>query len=323
MPPWGLDGGGPLNVQQVDDLLNYLETFQVSQTEALVNIEGNVSGALARLDSADDAVANQISAQEEMIASVEFAPTLLPIAEALARDAAKELRLAGEGLDTDGDGLSDSAEQALTELGTLAVAAELVDQAPTLDPTNIESSIGTADGRAARTLVSQVEARAAELDLIVSSADSISAQADVGLAALQEAAGAQRWAVDFPVMAALSFGGNLDDARRAVGLFNGYCARCHTAGYTAGTAFQQQQAAGGFGPSLRDGRANTQFLVTADMVDFLITGSENGIGYGANGVGSGRMPGFGTVLSQRDIDLIVQYLRGPTLDGMDIEGEEG
>ncbi len=323
MPAWGLEGGGPLNEQQVDDLLNYLGTFQLSQTEALINIEGNVSGALARLDGADEAVANQISAQEELIASVDFAPTLLPIAEGLAEEAARELRLAGQGLDTDGDGLSDSAEQALTEIGILAVAAELIDQAPTLDPTNVESSIGTSDGRAARTLVSQVESRAAELDLIVSSADSISAQADSGLAALQEAAIAKRWAVDFPVVAALTFGGNLEDARRAIGLFNGYCARCHTSGYSAGIAFQQQPAAGGLGPSLRDGRANTQFLVTADMIEFLIKGSENGAGYGANGVGSGRMPGFGTVLSQRDIELIVQYLRGQTLDGIGVESEEG
>ena len=31
------------------------------------------------------------------------------------------------------------------------------------------------------------------------------------------------------------------------------------------------------------------------MVDFIIKGSENGKGYGVNGVGGGKMPGFGAV----------------------------
>jgi len=46
------------------------------------------------------------------------------------------------------------------------------------------------------------------------------------------------------------------------------------------------------------------------MVDFIIKGSENGKAYGVNGVGGGKMPGFGAVLSEQDIELIIDYLRG-------------
>lgn len=320
MPPWGLEGGGPLNEQQVDDLLAYIETLQVPQTEALAKIQPTVDAAITRIEGGDAAVADQIALQEQLIADIEAAPALLPIAEDLATQAARELRLADQGLDTDGDGLSDSAEQALTAIGSQALEAGLIAQATTLDPTSEETTIGTGDARAARTLVSQIEAEAAGLDITVTNGDVLLAQAQAGLAALQASAEARRWAIDFPALAALTFGGNEDDARQAVGLFNGYCARCHTSGYSAGTAFQQEQAGGALGPSLRDGRANIQFLEAADMVDFLIKGSENGVAYGVNGIGSGRMPGFGTVLSQEDIELIVEYLRGPSLDGMEEAG---
>ena len=95
-----------------------------------------------------------------------------------------------------------------------------------------------------------------------------------------------------------------------MGLFNAYCARCHTAGYSAGAAYTKKIASGGLGPALTSGRANIQFKARQDMVDFIINGSENGKGYGVNGVGGGKMPGFGAVLPESDIGLIVDYLRG-------------
>ncbi len=116
-------------------------------------------------------------------------------------------------------------------------------------------------------------------------------------------------------MADATFGGDTERASRAVGLFNGYCARCHTAGYSAGVALTQPVGSGALGPALWDGRPNVQFLNPADMVTFLTKGSENGVPYGVNGVGSGRMPAFGPVLSLDDLELIVQYLRGDTLTG--------
>ena len=88
-----------------------------------------------------------------------------------------------------------------------------------------------------------------------------------------------------------TFDGDYDKSVRSVGLFNAYCARCHTAGYSAGAAYTKKIASGGLGPALRSGRANIQFQAREDMVDFIINGSVNGKGYGVNGVGGGKMPG--------------------------------
>jgi mono/diheme cytochrome c family protein len=46
-----------------------------------------------------------------------------------------------------------------------------------------------------------------------------------------------------------------------------------------------------------------------DQVRFVIQGSQNGKGYGVNGLGSGRMPSFGGILSEHQIELIVMYER--------------
>ena len=37
--------------------------------------------------------------------------------------------------------------------------------------------------------------------------------------------------------------------------------------------------------------------------------------YGVNGIGSGRMPGFGQILSADDLNLIATYLRSGNLTG--------
>jgi mono/diheme cytochrome c family protein len=115
-----------------------------------------------------------------------------------------------------------------------------------------------------------------------------------------------------------------DEARRAVGLFNANCARCHTAGFSAGIAFTQEIGSGGFGPALWDGRPVVQFgeapttRTTTDLlVDFIITGSEANRPYGLNGHGSGRMPGFGAILTLEDIELLARYLRSGNMSGME------
>lgn len=35
MPAWGVEGGGPMNAQQIDDLVNYIESIQISDDEAI------------------------------------------------------------------------------------------------------------------------------------------------------------------------------------------------------------------------------------------------------------------------------------------------
>lgn len=324
MPPWGLEGGGPLNSQQVQDLLNYIESFQVDQTQALLKVEGLITGAASRLAGAADAVDSQIEEQETELERIRTSGEASQEVGAIAERAREILDLADRGVDTDGDGLSDVAEQGLSVIAGQARSAGFLATEPVFDPRSAETLIGVADRRSAVRMVADLESSAASLSITFQNQESLLAQARFGLDFLENAARRARWEVDAGAVAGASFGGDGEEAARAVGLYNAYCARCHTAGYSAGPAFQQPQASGALGPSLRGGRALTQFLTAEDMYDFIEVGSVSGVGYGVNGVGSGRMPGFGMVLSADDLDLIVRYLRGPTLDGADyLDGAGG
>lgn len=87
------------------------------------------------------------------------------------------------------------------------------------------------------------------------------------------------------------------------------CARCHTMGWSYG----DPQASGGGGTigfSLRDGATVRRFPTPEDHAQFIADGSQRGIGYGVNGQGSGRMPGFGQTLTEEQIDAVVEYERG-------------
>jgi mono/diheme cytochrome c family protein len=70
-----------------------------------------------------------------------------------------------------------------------------------------------------------------------------------------------------------------------------------------------EPGSGALGPSLREGRSVVQFPDSEDHYEFILGGSENGIGYGVNGIGRGWMPAFGTLLSQADLRLIVAFER--------------
>lgn len=318
MPAWGLAGGGPLNEQQIDELMEYLqsEEYILPQDDALLLIQPTVDQALSRLDNADAVMTDAIAQQTALIESIEAAPAQVRIAQPLAERAATALAAAADGIDVDGDGLADRVEQELT--AAFAEAAEaLADPAlaVTLDPQSPQSSAGEEDVDLARRAVTALESVATRLAITADNQDKLLSQAIEGLAFLERAREDRQWEVDIPAVAEATFAGDTARAARAVGLFNGYCARCHTAGYSAGVPLTQPVGSGALGPALWEGRPNVQFLDAADMVSFLIKGSENGVPYGVNGVGSGRMPGFGPVLSMEDLDLVVQYLRGDTLTG--------
>jgi mono/diheme cytochrome c family protein len=86
------------------------------------------------------------------------------------------------------------------------------------------------------------------------------------------------------------------------------CARCHTKGWSYGDP--QASGGGAMGPNLTGGSAARQFPVAADQSAFICKGSELGKKYGAQGQGSGKMPGFCGLLTQAQIDAIVEYERG-------------
>lgn len=344
MPAWGIEGGGALNSQQIDELLAYLESIQVPQGEAVTAVDGRVSRALTRLATADETVEEAIASQQVRVDRLVEAPERyeavreLPdgLAALLAGDGTCTERSAAlldqpcdsPGTDTDRDGLSDAAESALADL-----IDELVAQVPPSDSTRELEGLGTErdgthvpfdpesaftgqdgtrpvpDLEQAEIVVTEFETIVRDLRLTTENQDSLLAAAQAGLDFLIDAREEQRYSIDFDHVAGAGFDGNVADAQRAVALFNAYCARCHTAGYSAGLPYTREAGSGAFGPSLRQGKAEVQFPDPVDHLEFIINGSEDGVNYGANGIGRGWMPGFGTVLSQEDLMLIVAYER--------------
>ena len=85
------------------------------------------------------------------------------------------------------------------------------------------------------------------------------------------------------------------------------CARCHTQGWSYGQPGEPGQ--GAFGWNLTAGSTDAHFPDDAEMEDFIRLGSENGQGYGRQGQGSGRMPAFGQLLTDEQIEAVVDYVR--------------
>ena len=312
MPAWGLEGGGPMNDGQLDDLIEYMHHFQISQESELQTIEMNINSSLSRLDTSELLVENEIARQKELIQSVKDAPSKLPIIEKAVQDVSDLLVKEG-GIDTDEDGLSDSTEAELSSYSA-SISEALGTSDLNLDPDNEQSIPGRKDLSVAKGFLSQLESELINIRIVSEGFDKFINEAETGLAFLEKALEEKLWEVSFEEIAESTFNGDLEKAQRAVGLFNAYCARCHTAGYSAGVAYTKEIASGGLGPALRAGRANIQFKQREDLIDFIVKGSVNGKAYGVNGVGGGKMPGFGAVLPESDIELIIDYLRGMTPD---------
>jgi len=404
MPAWGLAGGGAMNENQVQDIVNYIQSIQIGQQEALSRMTSKVNTEQQRLASAEQTVNDAIAEQAQLVANIQRAPDLADGAVAITDEMREELEGASVGIDTDGDGLSDIAETNLSELSAefvavwdlagvesvrfdaansqtnerpdtevleetlagleeanagnpilagylarieaaLAVTGDDADgdgitdgaegqisglltealaavrplglAAFTLDPANAETVPGESDLSTAEQGVSAAESNSLQLAVTRDNQDRLLPVAEDGLAKLQEAAEQQLWNIDIEEVAAIGFGGDSEQAGRAVYLFNSYCARCHTAGWSAGLPFTQRAGSGGFGPALWDERPNVQFLTQADLEKFITQGSIAQTAYGVNGIGSGRMPAFGEILSAEDISLIASYLRSGAMTGGD------
>jgi mono/diheme cytochrome c family protein len=179
---------------------------------------------------------------------------------------------------------------------------------------------GEDDLATATTFVGSLESLNTQLQVATENQDNLLEQEQGGEDYLLEAEETRAWEIDFEGVAD-SMGMSVEEAQRAIGLFNSNCARCHTAGFSAGVPYTQEAGSGGFGPALWDGRPVVQFGdATEDpaedlLIQFLIRGSEAQTPYGLNGFGSGRMPAFGAILSEEDIALLAAYLRGGNMDG--------
>lgn len=100
-------------------------------------------------------------------------------------------------------------------------------------------------------------------------------------------------------------------------LFDQFCSRCHTKGWSYqwkdvdGNPIETPppDGSGAFGFNLTGGSTLLQFPNEKDHIEFVTNGSEYAKAYGARGVGSGRMPGFGGMLTEDQIKAIVEYER--------------
>jgi mono/diheme cytochrome c family protein len=85
------------------------------------------------------------------------------------------------------------------------------------------------------------------------------------------------------------------------------CARCHTKGWSWGDPGVPGQ--GAFGWNLTGGSEAAKFPSQEAMKEFVAAGSENGVGYAPQSQGSGKMPGFGQLLTDQQLNAIIEYVR--------------
>jgi mono/diheme cytochrome c family protein len=141
MPGWGLAGGGPMNEQQVADVVNYLKTIQIEQQAAVNKTVLGVAGQMSRLGTADTAMTAAILSQDQVVHEIDQAEEDLAVIGPLTERAVAVLDAAGEGIDTDDDGLSDGAEAELSAISAEAVAHFREVEPVTLDPETADSEL--------------------------------------------------------------------------------------------------------------------------------------------------------------------------------------
>jgi mono/diheme cytochrome c family protein len=210
MPAWGLPGGGPMNEAQVEDVINYLEVNQVAQAVSANAVEAGIRNALSELEDAESRIDAAILRQRQIIADLRRAPELAPIAASISSRASEILDGADQGLDTDGDGLSDSAEIALSEItAEAAVAFSLPGLEPIeLDPEN-PATDGTPDGeRLAQVIAALTELAADRAPIVAVQLEAIQAALDAG--------GEDTDGDGIPDAAEAQIAAQVDDARAAV-----------------------------------------------------------------------------------------------------------
>jgi mono/diheme cytochrome c family protein len=274
MPAWGLEGGGPMNDGQLEDLIDYLHSFQVEQSFELGTIETSINSSLLRLENSALQVENEIINQKILIEEIKAGPAKLPVLQE-AVEKITALLEKDSGIDSDEDGLYDSVEIEISEYS--ATIADIVGLSIlNLNPEEEESTPSRKDASVAKGYLSQLNSQLINTGILVEGQEKFLNEALDGLEFLETALEQRLWEVSFEEIAESTFGGNIDEAKRAVGLFNAYCARCHTAGYSAGVAYTKKIGSGGLGPALRGGRANIQFKNRGDLIDFIINGSVNG-----------------------------------------------
>jgi mono/diheme cytochrome c family protein len=278
--------------------------------------DAGVSGLPGEIEDGESAA--------EMVVALEEASAAEGADPALATLLADAQALIEAGSDPDGDEISTGAEATVTSQMAEAAQRTIPTQVAVilLDPTNPASVGGEPDLRTATIFVGNLDSLRVNLSVTTENQDTLLESEEGGLEYLEQSQDATDWEIDFEGVAT-AMDGSVEEAMRAVGIFNARCARCHTAGFSAGIPFTLEAGSGGFGPALWDGRPIVQFGDATEepaddlLLQFLVRGSEPATPYGINGVGTGRMPAFGALLSAEDLELLARYLRSGNLDGVE------
>lgn len=92
-------------------------------------------------------------------------------------------------------------------------------------------------------------------------------------------------------------------------LFDAYCARCHTQGFSYGEPGPEGGGGGTIGPSLIDGVTLRRFPNLATQTEWVTNTADFGKPYGVGGISHGLMPHFSDMLTAQQIAAIVAYER--------------
>ena len=284
MPAWGGGGGGPLTDQQLEEVIFYLRTVQLTEDEIRADVDSGVdAGARALILASSD---------EDWAVAVRDA-------EAAKEETAQAVRLLGRaefGFECSDDIAECAADDAA---GTALMEAQAAAQDPLAAAVadwwnDVNSAQAVAEGLAIEADSSLADEgnedalRFAALE-ILSTPDAFDGQE-----------------------AYLQWGEILFTNTASNGTYS--CARCHTYGWSFDGAenFTLEsngrdgpipeladgyvQGGGFFGPNLTGGSTLAQFETAASQSGFIEKGQAIGATYGRGGSGgNGQMPGFGAL----------------------------
>jgi mono/diheme cytochrome c family protein len=274
MQGWGVAGGGPKNVQSIQDLVAYLRTIQL--TPAQIQAEEAATVTAARSTDPNTICPQYVSC---------------PVVQ---EDAARTaLKTDTDAFNADRTALQTALKQPDATDAQLTSSCNAIIALVKTDPKQVVPAQATACGTysTAATLVTSDK-------------------------------NALAWTISWVTRRA-----NVSDGQI---LFEANCARCHTQGWsTFDSAVPPDQpggvdqvgppgggggVGGGIGPNLRNNDEIRRFGDDpsggfAAQVAFVSAGSMPFKAYGISGIGSGRMPGFASMLTKDQIAEIVSYER--------------
>jgi cytochrome c553 len=299
MPAWGVDGGGALNEQQIQNLVDYLESIQITPEEA----QAEVAGQLEQYMEAVDADGEELfSSEGEALFNMGLLDDFAGGAYSCARchtSGWSYQRVDAAG----GDGAEAAAGggEAAAGGGESAAGGGAAEGGAGGGPVEAE---GAAGGGEDETGGGEGGGGGA-----TEGGEGTEDSGGEGSGGGDEGADSESTGAD-----ADGGGGGVGAAGSAGGAEGGASAEGGGGGQGGeeGAAYDGEDVAevleiagcgGALGPSLCGGATERQFPVNPDpapgespfqeMIDFITVGSEAGIGYGQTGQGSGKMPGFG------------------------------